>query len=158
MAENKAYSKVGDDINQFKLNGLVRFSFKSLTTNKAKKPFISFLLTQYRMAGKVGEQKEFSKTFQVLVFDDKLVDMLRVIDQQVRVEVFGNIGIKVEQVGARRVSTPTLIATSVNVVEFLAIPFQETGKPAPQKVFTPKVASPLDKEIAKLEETDDLPF
>jgi hypothetical protein len=46
----------------------------------------------------------------------------------------------------------------VNVVEFLAIPFQETGKPAPQKVFTPKVASPLDKEIAKLEETDDLPF
>ena len=34
--ENKAYSKVGDDINQFKLNGLVRFSFKSLTTNKAK--------------------------------------------------------------------------------------------------------------------------
>lgn len=158
MAENKAYSKVGDDINQFKLNGLVRFSFKSLTTNKAKKPFISFLLTQYRMAGKVGEQKEFSKTFQVLVFDDKLVDMLRVIDQQVRVEVFGNIGIKVEQVGARRVSTPTLIATSVNVVEYLNIPFQETGKPAPQKVFTPKAATPLDKEIAKLEETDDLPF
>ena len=157
--ENKAYSKVGDDINQFKLNGIVRFSFKSLTTNKAKKPFISFLLTQYRMAGKVGEQKEFSKTFQVLVFDEKLVDMLRVIDQQVRVEVFGNIGIKVEQVGARRVSTPTLIATSVNVVEHLAIPFQETGKPQPSKVFAPKQATTtLDKEIAKLEETDDLPF
>jgi hypothetical protein len=110
------------------------------------------------MAGKVGEQKEFSKTFQVLVFDDKLVDMLRVIDQQVRVEVFGNIGIKVEQVGARRVSTPTLIATSVNVVEHLGIAFQETGKPQPSKVFTPKPESSLDKEIAKLEETDDLPF
>jgi hypothetical protein len=93
------------------------------------------------------------------VFDDKLVDMLRVIDQQVRVEVFGNIGIKVEQVGARRVSTPTLIATSVNVVEHLATPFQETGKPQPSKVFTPKQATTtLDKEIAKLEETDDLPF
>ena len=163
MAENKAYSKVGDDVNQFKLNGLVRFSFKSLTTNKAKKPFISFLLTQYRMAGKVGEQKEFSKTFQILVFDEKLVDMLRVIDQQVRVEVFGNIGIKVDQVGARRVSVPTLIATSVNVVEYLAIPFQETGKPAPKSPFVaPKVSgnkvSDLDKEIAKLEEADDLPF
>jgi hypothetical protein len=156
--ENKAYSKVGDDINQFKLNGIVRFSFKSLTTNKAKKPFISFLLTQYRMAGKVGEQKEFSKTFQVLVFDDKLVDMLRVIDQQVRVEVFGNIGIKVEQVGARRVSTPTLIATSVTIADYLGIPFQETGKPQPSKVFTPQPQSSLDKEIAKLEETDDLPF
>lgn len=159
MEENKAYSKVGDDVNQFKLNGLVRFSFKSLTTNKAKKPFISFLLTQYRMAGKVGEQKEFSKTFQILVFDEKLVDMLRVIDQQCRVEVFGNIGIKVDQVGARRVSVATLIATSVSVVEYLAIPFQETGKPAPKTVFAPKeVDTKLDQEIAKLEEADDLPF
>lgn len=158
MAENKAFSKVGDDVNQFKLNGLVRFSFKSLTTNKAKKPFISFLLTQYRMAGKVGEQKEFSKTFQILVFDEKVVDMLRVIDQQCRVEVFGNIGIKVDQVGARRVSVATLIATSVNVVEYLNIPFQETGKPAPKAVFTPKPTNALDVEIAKLEEADDLPF
>ena len=158
MAENKAFSKVGDDVNQFKLNGLVRFSFKSLTTNKAKKPFISFLLTQYRMAGKVGEQKEFSKTFQILVFDEKVVDVLRVIDQQCRVEVFGNIGIKVDQVGARRVSVATLIATSVNVVEYLNIPFQETGKPAPKAVFTPKPTNALDVEIAKLEEADDLPF
>ena len=158
MAENKAFSKVGDDVNQFKLNGLVRFSFKSLTTNKAKKPFISFLLTQYRMAGKVGEQKEFSKTFQILVFDEKVVDMLRVIDQQCRVEVFGNIGIKVDQVGARRVSVATLIATSVNVVEYLNIPFQETGKPAPKAVFNPKPTNALDVEIAKLEEADDLPF
>lgn len=156
--ENKAYSKVGDDVNQFKLNGLVRFSFKSLTTNKAKKPFISFLLTQYRMAGKVGEQKEFSKTFQILVFDEKLVDMLRVIDQQCRVEVFGNIGIKVDQVGARRVSVATLIATSVGVVEYLAIPFQETGKPQPQTVFAPKPNNKVDQDIVKLEETDDLPF
>jgi hypothetical protein len=77
----------------------------------------------------------------VLVFDDKLVDMLRVIDQQVRVEVFGNIGIKVEQVGARRVSTPTLIATSVNVVEHLGIAFQETGKPAPKTPFISKGGS-----------------
>jgi hypothetical protein len=159
MAENKAYSKVGDDVNQFKLNGLVRFSFKSLTTNKTKKPFISFLLTQYRMAGKVGEQKEFSKTFQILVFDEKVVDMLRVIDQQCRVEVFGNIGIKVDQVGARRVSVATLIATSVNVVEYLNIPFQETGKPAPKAVFISREpATKLDTEIAKLEEADDLPF
>jgi hypothetical protein len=44
------------------------------------------------------------------------------------------------------------------VVEHLAIPFQETGKPQPQKVFTPKPVSDLDKEIAKLEEADDLPF
>jgi hypothetical protein len=151
MAENKAFSKVGDDVNQFKLNGLVRFSFKSLTTNKAKKPFISFLLTQYRMAGKVGEQKEFSKTFQVLVFDEKIVDTLRVIDQQVRVEVFGNIGIKVEQNGMRRVSVPTLIATSVVVSEYLNTPFQETGKPAPK--VSNNLGNPSDEEIKQLEKS-----
>lgn len=158
MAENKAYSKVGEDTNQFKLSGIVRFSIKSLTTNKAKKPFVSFLLTQYRNAGPVGQQKEYSKTFQVLVFDEKLVDVLRVVDQQIRVNVFGNLGIKVEQVGNRRVSTPTLIATNVTIEQYLGIPFQTTGKPtASADVPKPKAKS-LDEEIKILEENDDLPF
>lgn len=158
MAENKAFSKVGEDINQFKLGGIVRFSINSLTTNKAKKPFVSFLLTQYRMAGQVGQQKEYRKTFQVLVFDEKLVDMLRVIDQQIRVNVFGNIGIKVEQVGNRRVSKPTLIATNVQIEQYLNIPFQTTGKPTPSDDIPKAKAKSIDEEIKALDEADDLPF
>jgi hypothetical protein len=158
MAENKAFSKVGEDTNQFKLSGIVRFSIKSLTTNKAKKPFVSFLLTQYRLAGQVGQQKEFTKTFQILVFDEKLVDTLRVIDQQIRVNLYGNLGIKVEQVGNRRVSKPTLIATNVQIEQYLGIPFQTTGKPtASADVPKPKTKS-IDEEIKALDEADDLPF
>lgn len=156
--ENKAFSKVGESLNQFKLSGFVRFSIKALTTNKAKKPFVSFLLTQYRMAGPVGQQKEYSKTFQILVFDDKLVDMLRVIDQQLRVSVFGNIGIKVEQVGTRRVSTPTLIATDVTIEQYLQIPFQTTGKPQSNEKPVANKETVIDEEIARLEANDDLPF
>lgn len=126
---NKEYSKVGEEINKFSLSGFVRYSIKSLTTTKEKKPFVSFLLTQYREAGDPKNLKKFSKTFQILVFDEKLVDMLRVIDQQIKVEVFGNLGIKVEQVGSYKKSYPTLIATQVSIQQDLGIPFQESGKP-----------------------------
>jgi hypothetical protein len=85
------------------------------------------------------------------VFDEKIVDTLRVIDQQVRVEVFGNIGIKVEQNGARRVSVPTLIATSVVVSEYLNTPFQETGKPAPK--VSNNLGNPSEEEIKQLEKS-----
>lgn len=153
--ENKAFSKVGEDTNQFKLSGIVRFSIKALTTNKSKKPFVSFLLTQYRKAGPVGQQRDFSKTFQILVFDEALVDMLRVVDTQIRVSVFGNLGIKVEQQGARRVSIPTLIATNVSIEQNLGIPFQTTGKPegaVSGKGTIPNKQSVSDEELDRLEQ------
>lgn len=126
---DKQYSKVGEELNKFSLSGFVRYSIKNLTTTDKKKPFVSFLLTQYREAGDPKNLKKFSKTFQILVFDEKLVDMLRVIDQQIKVEVFGNIGIKVEQVGAYKKAVPTLIATQVTITQDLGIPFQVSGKP-----------------------------
>lgn len=154
--ENKAYSKVGEEVNKFSLSGFVRYPILSLTSTKDKKPFVSFLITQYREAGDPSNRKKFSKTFQVVVFDEGLVDKLRVIDQQFKVEVYGNLGIRVEQVGAYRKSVPTLIATSVSITQELGIPFQQKGKPEGAESGIGTTTNPykkpnIDEEIETLE-------
>jgi hypothetical protein len=162
----KTYSKVGEDTNKFSLGGYVRYSIKNLTTKEKKTPFVTFLLTQYREAGEAKNLRKFSKTFQILVFEPALVDMLRVIDRQIRVEVFGNLGIKVEKVGAFTKSYPTLIATKVDIVQDLGIPFQEKGKPEGAEhgkyYQQPKVKTKQEideEELKKLEaQVDELPF
>jgi hypothetical protein len=177
MAEkNYAYSKVGNETNLFRLSGYVRFPINSLTTTKDKKPFVSLLITQYRMAGTPGNQKEFSKTFQVLCFDEQLVDKFRAISEQVRVEVYGNVGVKVSTYAGKNISSASLIATDIQILETLGIPFERSGKPKPLgqaikerdekvmddeiKVLEAKAKATLKDSVAEplLETDDDLPF
>jgi hypothetical protein len=150
---NQAFSKVGLETNKFHLGGFVRYPIRNNTTKDKKKPFVSFLITQYREAGKVGELKTFSKSFQVMVFDEKLVDMLRVIDQQIRVEVSGNIGISKGQ--NDKYPVPSFVATEVTITEHLGIPFQLKGQPEGAghgKNYKPR--TPLSELEQKLQEQE----
>jgi ribosomal protein S10 len=156
--------KIGKDKNFFVMTGLIPYAPNRLTTTAKKKPFVSMLLEQTREAG--ADYKEFKRYFQILVFDEKIVDYLTTLSQQVKVEVTGNITIKAEQLGKRRVSYNKLIALDVKVIEETGEAFRakksesvanKTEEERQVLDYKP-VAKPSNQPVLVKDEDQDLPF
>jgi hypothetical protein len=126
MAQQPNNPKIGREKNFFVMSGTIIYPIKRLTTTAKKLPFVSFLIEQTREAG--SDYKEFSRKFQVMTFDSALVDKLTLLDQQVKVEVTGNISTMVQNFGSQRITMNKLIALDVKILEELNIPFKELGE------------------------------
>lgn len=163
MSEIKNNPKVGKEKNYFVMTGTIAYPVNRLTTSVKMKPYVTFLLEQKREAG--ADYKEYSRYFQVLCFEEGIVDLLTTLSNQVRVEVTGNITIQAKQQGKFRVSLNKLIALDVKITEDLNIPFKskksaDTANKTEeeQKVFA-KPAQPKPSNVPVLETADDdLPF
>lgn len=164
MSEVKNNPKIGKEKNFFVLTGLVPYAPNRLTTTAKKKPFVSLLLEQTREAG--PDYKEYKRYFQVLVFDEKIVDYLTTLSQQVRVEVTGNITIKAEQMGKRRISYNKLIALDVKVIEETGEMFRakksesfanKTEEERQVLDYKP-AAKPTNEPVLVKDQDEDLPF
>ena len=122
--------KVGIEKNFFVMSGLIKYRPSVLSTKADKKPFASFLLLQTRQAG--ANYKEFTRYYQVMAFDQKVIDTIMSLYGEVRVEIKGNISIDVqtyERFGkAQRVSMSKLIATELTILEETGNTFTLTKK------------------------------
>ena len=122
--------KVGIEKNFFVMSGVIKYRPSVLSTKADKKPFASFLLLQTRQAG--ANYKEFTRYYQVMAFDQKVIDTIMSLYGEVRVEIKGNISIDVqtyERFGkAQRVSMSKLIATELTILEETGNTFTLTKK------------------------------
>jgi hypothetical protein len=122
--------KVGIEKNFFVMTGLIKYRPSVLSTKADKKPFASFLLLQTRQAG--ANYKEFTRYYQVMAFDQKVIDTIMSLYGEVRVEIKGNISIDVqtyERFGkSQRVSMSKLIATELTILEETGNTFTLTKK------------------------------
>jgi hypothetical protein len=122
--------KVGIEKNFFVMSGVIKYRPSVLSTKADKKPFASFLLLQTRQAG--ANYKEFTRYYQVMAFDQKVIDSIMSLYGEVRVEIKGNISIDVqtyERFGkAQRVSMSKLIATELTILEETGNTFTLTKK------------------------------
>lgn len=122
--------KIGLEKNFFVMSGLIKYRPSVLATKADKKPFATFLLLQTRQAG--ADYKEFTRFYQVMAFDQKVIDTIMSLFGEVRVEIKGNISIDVqtyERFGKpQRVSMSKLIATEMTIVEETGNTFTLTKK------------------------------
>ena len=127
--------KIGLEKNFFVMSGLIKYRPSVLATKADKKPFATFLLLQTRQAG--ADYKEFTRFYQVMAFDQKIIDTIMGLFGEVRVEIKGNISIDVqtyERFGKpQRVSMSKLIATEMTVVEETGNTFTLTKKEQAQQ-------------------------
>lgn len=122
--------KIGLEKNFFVMSGVIKYRPSVLATKADKKPFATFLLLQTRQAG--ADYKEFTRFYQVMAFDQKVIDTIMSLFGEVRVEIKGNISIDVqtyERFGKpQRVSMSKLIATEMTIVEETGNTFTLTKK------------------------------
>jgi hypothetical protein len=148
--------KIGLEKNFFVMSGLIKYRPSVLATKADKKPFATFLLLQTRQAG--ADYKEFTRYYQVMAFDQKVLDTIMSLFGEVKVEIKGNISIDVqtyERFGKpQRVSMSKLIATEIVILEETGNTFTLTKKEqASQGVptYTPPPLGSKKEELTQQE-------
>jgi hypothetical protein len=131
MAEQvKNNPKVGFEKNFFMMTGTIEYRPNILATKADKKPMASILLSQTRQAG--ANYEEYTRRFQVISFDQKVIDLLMSLYGKVKVEFRGNISLNVETFERygkpQRVSMARLVATDMVILEDLNEQFTLTRK------------------------------
>jgi hypothetical protein len=170
MAE-KNNPKVGLEKNYFIMTGTVSYRPQIYTTNKAKKPMASFIISQTREAG--ANYETYTRKYNILSFDDAIISSLMSLISQAKVEIKGNITVRSENTPMGMKTEVKLIATELTIVQELEEQFTLTKKEkillernqvevpkTPYQLRKEKLGEILENEVkpAVEAEDEDLPF
>lgn len=160
MANNP---RIGSDINEFELTGLVRYGFRRYNTFKNKKPYLLFLLQQ---PYKTKDGKDRYKGFQILCFNPEYAEKLFALNQQAYVRVKGNVSVETYTKDEAPRTVIKLLANEIEIIEKMMLPVikpkSEQEKGVPKEIYenttvfqrTPPPAPKLSKPVSELTEEE----
>ena len=112
--------RIGKDINEFEIQGVVRYGFRRYNTFKNKKPYLLFMLQQ-AFTSKDGKSR--FRGFQMLTFNEQYALDLFNLNQQVEVLVKGNVSVETYTKDGQTMNVIKLIANEITILDKLPFPF-----------------------------------
>lgn len=132
--------RIGNEVNEFEIKGLVRYGFRRYNTFKNKKPYLLFMVQQ-PFTSRDGKSR--FRGYQMLCFNEQYAETFFNINQQVEVIVKGNISVETFTKDGQTVTVIKLLANEIHVVERLPFPLLKSKAEA-DKEETPKVKEKIE--------------
>jgi hypothetical protein len=133
--------RIGKDVNEFEIQGIVRYGFRRYNTFKNKKPYLLFMVQQ-PFTSKDGKSR--FRGYQMLCFVEQYALDLFNLHQQVEVLVKGNVSVESYTKDGETMSVVKLLANEITILEKLPFPFIKSKAELEAEKNEPKVKETIE--------------